>query len=431
MSERQYIGARYVPIFADPLEWDNSRSYAPLTIVTHLGTSYTSKKAVPVGIDITNSNYWVATGNYNAQVEAYRQLTEQLANEVAELTQEKYLLIGDSYGVTNSDRPTSWCTYLEQYLGLTVARIGDTITSDTDCVELCVGGAGFIGLSGAPNWLDYVQQNYPEDYDKNKVTKIIIAGGLNDYSYDSNTITLAIRSFANYVSATFPNAKVYLFCCGAKLDAATNLTTVLQSYEACRQYKQWVYCTGLEGTLHNTYYMNTTRSGGQPDYSHPNDRGSVALARGIKNIMQLGNDIPIEVSDYLTLHTGSDYNVTANRTVILRSGVRNVQAFLYPLYSIRFNFSTALTIDESNEVILGTISNSYFRNNNTAHGSTNIVEMTKVVEGENVKQLVPIKITIDKDGVVRLGINANEYQGDYVSFSLPAYLQFIQNIYID
>ena len=69
----RYIGARYVPIFADPIEWDNTRTYEPLTIVTRNGASYTSKQAVPVGIDITNDDYWVATGNYNAQVEAYRQ----------------------------------------------------------------------------------------------------------------------------------------------------------------------------------------------------------------------------------------------------------------------------------------------------------------------------------------------------------------------
>lgn len=69
----RYIGARYVPIFADPIEWDNTRTYEPLTIVTRQGASYTSKQAVPVGIDITNSDYWVATGNYNAQVESYRQ----------------------------------------------------------------------------------------------------------------------------------------------------------------------------------------------------------------------------------------------------------------------------------------------------------------------------------------------------------------------
>lgn len=68
----QYIGSRYVPLFAEPAEWDSTRTYEPLTIVMHDGNSYTSRQYVPVGIKITNEKFWALTGNYNAQVEAYR-----------------------------------------------------------------------------------------------------------------------------------------------------------------------------------------------------------------------------------------------------------------------------------------------------------------------------------------------------------------------
>ena len=70
---RQYVGARYVPVFADPLEWSDQTGYEPLTVVLHEGNSYTSRQSVPVGIDIGNTTYWAETGNYNAQIEAYRQ----------------------------------------------------------------------------------------------------------------------------------------------------------------------------------------------------------------------------------------------------------------------------------------------------------------------------------------------------------------------
>jgi hypothetical protein len=75
VGTRQYVGARYVPKFADPVEWSNVGGYEALTIVTYLGNSYTSKKPVPAGVDIGNTEYWVNTGNYNAQVEQYRQET--------------------------------------------------------------------------------------------------------------------------------------------------------------------------------------------------------------------------------------------------------------------------------------------------------------------------------------------------------------------
>ena len=73
---KQYVGARYVPIFGRKNEttvnWDNSKPYEPLTIVLYQGNSYTSKQYVPEGVKITDEKYWALTGNYNAQVEQYR-----------------------------------------------------------------------------------------------------------------------------------------------------------------------------------------------------------------------------------------------------------------------------------------------------------------------------------------------------------------------
>lgn len=82
VGTRQYIGARYVPIFGrkgeEAIEWDNSAPYEPLTIVLYQGNSYTSRQYVPVGVEITNQEFWAITGNYNAQVELYRQEVRNL-----------------------------------------------------------------------------------------------------------------------------------------------------------------------------------------------------------------------------------------------------------------------------------------------------------------------------------------------------------------
>ncbi len=82
MATTQYIGARYVPVFADPAEWDNTRTYERLTIVLHEGNSFTSRQNVPAGIDINNTNFWLCTGNYNAQIEAYRRDVANYAKQV-------------------------------------------------------------------------------------------------------------------------------------------------------------------------------------------------------------------------------------------------------------------------------------------------------------------------------------------------------------
>ena len=68
-----YVGARYVPIFDG--EWDNSKTYEPLIVVTYQGNSYISKTNVPTGVEISNETYWILFSNYNAQI-------QQLINEI-------------------------------------------------------------------------------------------------------------------------------------------------------------------------------------------------------------------------------------------------------------------------------------------------------------------------------------------------------------
>lgn len=71
-----------MPLFADPIDWDNTKTYEPLTIVYYQGNSYTSRQSVPAGVDITNTTYWALTGNYNAQIEQYRKETASKLSNV-------------------------------------------------------------------------------------------------------------------------------------------------------------------------------------------------------------------------------------------------------------------------------------------------------------------------------------------------------------
>ncbi len=100
--ERQYIGARYVPKLVG--EWDNSRVYEALSIVQYKFGSYTSRKPVPAGIVPTDTEYWVLTGDYNGQVEEYRQNVVALEKNVTTLGNQVTTLdsrvteLGDAIG---------------------------------------------------------------------------------------------------------------------------------------------------------------------------------------------------------------------------------------------------------------------------------------------------------------------------------------------
>lgn len=102
-----YTGMRYVPVFADPAEWNINNSYEALEIVLHEGNSYTSKIPVPVGIDIENSQYWALTGNFNAQLEQYRIELEAAKKNIQDI-EDKIQYYAEDIGCAAND-PTVDC----------------------------------------------------------------------------------------------------------------------------------------------------------------------------------------------------------------------------------------------------------------------------------------------------------------------------------
>lgn len=105
----QYIGARYVPLISDPIEWSSQKEYEPLTIVTNNGNSYTSRQFVPKNIPITNTQFWAATGNFNAQIEQYRKEVQafdaritQAQNTANEKAPISHASESTEYGIGNS-----------------------------------------------------------------------------------------------------------------------------------------------------------------------------------------------------------------------------------------------------------------------------------------------------------------------------------------
>jgi|GEM_PF-3829962 len=87
----KYIGKRYSPKHCGT--WDNTKNtaYESLTVLLWCGDSYTTTQDVPVGIDITNTLFFVKSGDYNAQVQIYKDdvdqfklLTTQEINDINE-----------------------------------------------------------------------------------------------------------------------------------------------------------------------------------------------------------------------------------------------------------------------------------------------------------------------------------------------------------
>lgn len=150
MAIRQYIGARYVPKFATPIEWNSALSYEALTIVTHLGNSFTSKKPVPAGIDITNTEYWVNTGNYNAQVEQYRQDTIAVKTDVNTIKQTVSKIVYNNVKLFGAVGDGKSHKLSEFFNALSEAKIIYPFVNDLDC-EI-----DYAAIQKAVNECDYI-----------------------------------------------------------------------------------------------------------------------------------------------------------------------------------------------------------------------------------------------------------------------------------
>ena len=224
---RQYVGARYVPVFANPLEWSDTREYEPLTIVTYQGNSYTSMQYVPTSISIADTAYWALTGNFNAQVEAYRAEVRAFddrinanaaainanaaainANAAAIAQENTYrttnvmLAFGDSYGVETISQGPVWCEITANKL------------QATELHNYCVGGATF-NTTKEKNFFVQVDKAISEIKNPEYVKYVGIVGGTND---GSNSIADAIVSLVAKINSAFPNAVIGIGLNASKQD---------------------------------------------------------------------------------------------------------------------------------------------------------------------------------------------------------------------
>lgn len=250
---RQYVGARYVPLFADPLEWSSTRGYESLTVVLHEGNSYTSRQSVPVGIDISNTAYWAETGNYNAQIEAYRQEVlafdgritananaidaetqareSEVAEAMADIAAETQARINGDNALALRIDSLSKQTPVQNENGRNAVFIGDSFMAPTSSYpqklayftaqlmgwtmyNYAYGGSGWVDEAGAAmNFYHQIQKAAQQiSIPVADVDYIVIGGGFNDWN-DPTPLTYdqlysAALQTIKEARAQFPNAQI-------------------------------------------------------------------------------------------------------------------------------------------------------------------------------------------------------------------------------
>lgn len=367
---RQYIGARYVPIFANPIEWSNNRTYEPLTIVSHAGNSYTSRQYTPLGIDITNNDYWALTGNYNAQIEQYRQETASKIATVAHdttltgkgtatdplkipLTSNSIIDHSENDVVYTAlfkhDNTTAMGFTAGEGLTATNTKNNETITSirlsDTTQNKLKLIGKRKYVLLG-DSWTEnnkpvfstlqelnpgtewhnygvsgYIVQRLPEEINVAKadptlhpeeITDVIIVIGTNNVfwtnlnEYPDITEQDAYNGFIT-VRNFFPNANIHLFPNNSKTLNDGRNKLYRNIINGAIRANISVHPESLYWCAgHLNYYSGDDQGGVQ----HLSNNGYIEFARFINNIIHGGN--PFNSSQWIGTTVWNDYTNPTN-----------------------------------------------------------------------------------------------------------------------
>lgn len=149
-----YIGMRYVPLFDGT--WNGSKSYEPLIIVQDSNNFYTSKQFVPAGTPLSDTNYWVLTGNLNGALLVLQNQVNDIDNR-SKYNKHFYNIeefggVGD--GVTdNTSAILSALSAMTDHDSLYFPSGNYVINSNitiTKAIEIF--GDGCTGESTNPNW---------------------------------------------------------------------------------------------------------------------------------------------------------------------------------------------------------------------------------------------------------------------------------------
>lgn len=135
MAIKKYIGARYAPKFMGA--WDKSSEYAALSVVYANEQSYVSRKTVPANTEITNTEFWIKSADWNAQVTQYNQNVEQYQANVERYNQnvETYTQAVDQF---YADTLHSYDTKSDMVADHSL-KLGDTLLT---CGNAAIGDGG-------------------------------------------------------------------------------------------------------------------------------------------------------------------------------------------------------------------------------------------------------------------------------------------------
>lgn len=347
---RQYVGARYVPIFyqnsvnPNTSLWEQNVDYEPLVWVSlSNGNMYLSKKSVPasVGSPADNPEYWLTAGQFNAYIEQLQEEIDDINDDISLINKKikkRYIFIGDSYAHASGTN-AGWVDKIVPILKL----------SSNDYFSAGVGGAGFA--TSPVNFLSMIQGLYADIDDPTSITDIVVLGGANDLARNETDVSNAIASFNNYCSTMFVNAKVRIGMIAGSKDPTRigiQYDRVLRGYVNCGNAE---FLNNLQYVLHNYSLIGN-------DGIHPTNQGYNVLAEKIVEALNGGCSVNYYSHDDLIVPDGYTHAIQSEVAVNVNNNITNIS------FGRRFGISASASsayfaIASGVSKLIGTIPSDY------------------------------------------------------------------------
>ena len=246
------------------------------------------------------------------------------------ITNHRYIMVGDSYGVTPSVSDNCVINF-RSYYGLSAA----------DCVNASQGSIGFT-LTGY-TYLGALQAVEASVSHPETITDIVIFGGYNDLDRgDMTIVTSAASDIVTYAKTHYPNAKVYFIYAGVYRDTAPiitrqNILDLKQSYLTKIAAGGIITTEPIDYCLYPFTMVNST------DHVHPTTAGAQKLASAMYQALfgKFSND-PYTAT--LTL-TNSQGSITINESSLLlyKKDVTYMLLNFVSMFTTAFSFTTGDT----------------------------------------------------------------------------------------
>ena len=318
MAVRQYIGARYVPLYVG--DWDQTRNYEPLSIVTDAnGNSFTSLKDVPAGTALTDREYWIQTSSFSGAVDQLQRRMNNAEDEIENIEENvseigtridgvDTRLDGIDSSITTLDNKITALANKAVFLGNSYAIGVNNVEGLYERIKHLYGDSVLYHASGC-SVLPYTN-NGNRTYknlvasaaaDSSKLDVIILAAVGDERSmqeYATSDFTAAFRAglaeLEGEIRTKFPNVNNIIYIKCSAMPTTHVSTDLTASRQMDIQAEYWMHCMSLRDLFYGSGIKYAGWAGWdvmynanafQNDKIHPNETGMKIIANNIEKIL--------------------------------------------------------------------------------------------------------------------------------------------------